>query len=199
MTYAQSVILEAFLPVLDMGLESGSTALPLYSIPVSHINDRSIIGTYLMIRLGFLFSRSFTLECHIGVQLYSTPVLHICQLSKLVINNEFFCVHRIGPTWTLRIDPTWTLCGIFIIDILLLYKNARTGIIYLFALAQVLHGLYAEYLLLLVIISIQGCTIRSDMPFLTQRYPIHHVAISLPHVAISLPHVGLNFHFVLVV
>ena len=62
MTYAQSVILEAFPPVLDMGLESSSTALPLYSIPISHINDRSIVGTYLMIRLGFLCSRSFTLE-----------------------------------------------------------------------------------------------------------------------------------------
>ena len=84
MTYAQSVILEAFPPVLDMGLESSSTALPLYSIPVSHINDRSIIGMYLMIQLGFLCSRSFTLEYSIG-----SYVIDASYLNRLLLMNSF--------------------------------------------------------------------------------------------------------------
>ena len=86
MTYAQSVILQAFPPALDMGLESSSTALPLYSIPVGGINDRSIIGTYLMIRLGFLCSRSFTLEYSIGTYVTSASY----QNWSLIMNSFVF-------------------------------------------------------------------------------------------------------------
>ena len=90
MTYAQSVIHEAFPPVLNMGLESSSTALPLYSIPISNINDCSIIGTYLMIQLGFLCSRSFTLEYSIG-----TYVTSASYQNWLLIMNSFAFIAQV--------------------------------------------------------------------------------------------------------